>query len=150
MAFRKREVRTQFGALCWRMRKGEPEILLITSRGTGRWIVPKGWPQKGNTAAKAAATEAWEEAGVTGNIDPQCLGIYGYEKRQGRRRSDPCVVAVFALEVTKIADKWPEARERKRKWVSPGKAAEMVLEPELARMIRDFGDAFAQDRKAAV
>ncbi len=138
MAFRKRELRTQFGAVCWRMRKGGPEILLITSRGTGRWIIPKGWPQKGQTAAKAAATEAWEEAGVEGKIAPDCLGIYGYEKRHNRRAA-PCVVACFAVEVTREADKWPEHKQRKRRWVSPQKAANLVAEPELSHLLKEFG-----------
>jgi len=149
MAFRKREVRTQFGALCWRLRKGAPEILIITSRGTGRWIIPKGWPQKGQTATRAAATEAWEEAGVTGRTMAQSLGIYAYEKRRRRGRSAPCVVAVFALEVKKVAEKWPEKSQRRRKWVSPARAAEMVHEPELAQMILDFGKALEKEGKNA-
>jgi 8-oxo-dGTP pyrophosphatase MutT (NUDIX family) len=140
MAFRKRELRTQFGAICWRMRKGSPEFLLITSRGTGRWIIPKGWPQKGQTAASAAATEAWEEAGVRGDVASACLGIYGYEKRH-RRRPAPCVVAVFGLEVKEEADKWPERKQRKRRWVSPGKAAALVAEPELSRLLKEFGES---------
>jgi len=137
MSFGKRDLRTQFGAVCWRRREGEVEILLVTSRGTGRWIVPKGWPLRGQTAARAAATEAWEEAGVTGTVHPDALGIYSYEK-VSRRRKQPVVVAVFALHVTQVADKWPEMRRRKRRWVAPSEAAEMVGEPELKRILTDF------------
>lgn len=144
MAFRKRELRTQFGALCWRLRSdGSPEVLMITSRGTGRWIIPKGWPQKGQTAARAAETEAWEEAGVTGKVAPDCIGIYGYEKRRRRGPDAPCVVAVFALRVTREAEKWPERKERKRRWMRPQKAAGLVAEPELARILRDLPQTVA-------
>jgi 8-oxo-dGTP pyrophosphatase MutT (NUDIX family) len=71
----KREVRTQFGALCYRVRRGKTQILLITSRTRGRWIIPKGWPSEGLTPAQSALQEAWEEAGVTGRVQDVCLGI---------------------------------------------------------------------------
>jgi 8-oxo-dGTP pyrophosphatase MutT (NUDIX family) len=137
MSFRKREVRTQFGALCWRMHEDRVEILLVTSRRSGRWIIPKGWPQRGQTAARAAATEAWEEAGVTGKVQPGCLGIYGYQK-QRRRNGQPCIVAVFALRVVREADKWPEHRQRKRAWFTPAEAAALVAEPELQLLLSEF------------
>ena len=137
MAFSKRDVRTQFGALCWRVEKGEVQVLLVTSRGTGRWIIPKGWPQRGQTAMNAAATEAWEEAGVKGKVSPICLGIYSYEK-QRRRRVHPCVVTVFPIRVTREADRWPEHRQRKRRWVSVKKAVSMVAEPELRHLMMTF------------
>ncbi|MEN9850080.1 MAG: hypothetical protein RL128_243, partial [Pseudomonadota bacterium] len=60
--------RTQYGALCWRMHRGKVEVLLITSRDTGRWVIPKGWPIDGLAPAQTAAREAWEEAGVEGDI----------------------------------------------------------------------------------
>jgi 8-oxo-dGTP pyrophosphatase MutT (NUDIX family) len=138
MEFGKRDLRTQFGAVCWRQREGETEILLVTSRGTGRWIIPKGWPLRGTTAARAAANEAWEEAGVTGIMHPVSLGIYSYEKVGGRRRKQPVVVAVFSLHVTQVAEKWPEMRRRTRRWVTPAEAAEMVQEPELRALLLGF------------
>ncbi|MEL7345614.1 MAG: NUDIX hydrolase, partial [Pseudomonadota bacterium] len=73
-------MRTQFGALCWRIKNGETRILLVTSRRTKRWILPKGWPLHGATPAKAATREAWEEAGARGKARPICLGIYSYLK----------------------------------------------------------------------
>ena len=76
----KKGVRTQFGALCWRRHEGEIQVLLITSRRTRRWIIPKGWPQHQTTPVKAAAAEAWEEAGVEGRAKATCLGIYSYNK----------------------------------------------------------------------
>ena len=133
----KRAIRTQFGALCYRINDGKVEILLITSRGTGRWIIPKGWPMDGETPAGAAATEAWEEAGATGKLFHQVLGFYGYDKGHAGERM-PCVVAVFPLKVKKLSKQFPEAGQRKRRWVSRKKAAAMVSEPELRALILHF------------
>ena len=133
----KRSVRTQFGALPFRIRDGSVEILLITSRGTGRWSIPKGWPMDGETPAGAAATEAFEEAGVEGKLFHQVLGFYAYDKGFAGERL-PCVVAVFPLKVKKQLKSFPEKQERRRKWVSRKKAAQLVGEPELRQIIKDF------------
>lgn len=133
----KAEVRSQFGALCYRIKDGKVQILLITSRDSGRWIIPKGWPLSGETPAGAAATEAFEEAGVEGKLSDHTLGFYSYEKRIDSRRL-PCVVAVFPIRVKKLLNDFPEQGQRQRKWFSRKKAAECVREPELKRMIRDF------------
>lgn len=135
---RKTDVRTQFAALCYQELKGKLRVLLITSRGTGRWIVPKGWPVDGQTPAESAITEAWEEAGVRGICDGRCIGIFSYSKGHSELGDLPCVAMVFAVEVSEIADKYPEAHQRERKWVSRKKAAKMVDDPELARILRDF------------
>ncbi len=134
----KRDVRTQFGALCWRIRKGELQILLVTSRGRRSWILPKGWPVNGATPCKAAATEAYEEAGVKGRVFDLCLGIYSYTKDIANGPRLPCVVAIFPMKITKILSEWPEDRQRRRKWVTPEKAASMVEIGELRRIVRDF------------
>lgn len=133
----KRDVRTQFGALCYRVSGGKLEILLITSRGTGRWIIPKGWPMDGETPAGAAATEAFEEAGATGKLSNQVVGFYAYSKTH-EGDNLPCVVAVFPLKVSKMLRDYPEKGSRKRRWVSQKKAVSMVEEPELRRIIKDF------------
>ena len=133
----KREVRTQFGALCWRRRDSEVQVLLVTTRRTKRWVVPKGWPMGGETPAGAAALEAYEEGGVEGKLSQTCLGIYAYTKEL-EGDDLPCVVAVFPLKVTKKHKDWPEAHERKRQWYSLKKAAEKVQEPELKRILREF------------
>jgi 8-oxo-dGTP pyrophosphatase MutT (NUDIX family) len=134
----KTDVRTQFAALCYRVRKKKLQILLITSRTSKRWIVPKGWPMHAKTPAESAAVEAWEEAGVTGFSDGRCIGIFSYSKATEDFGDLPCVAMVFAIETQKLADDYPEASERKRVWVSRKKAAKMVDEPELSRIIRDF------------
>ncbi|MGH1331489.1 MAG: NUDIX hydrolase [Paracoccaceae bacterium] len=133
----KSDLRTQFGALCYRIRKDKVQVLLVTSRGTGRWIIPKGWPMDGATPAKAAKVEAWEEAGVQGRVYPVCVGLYSYFKEIGPDRM-PCIVAVFPVAVKRLCDEFPEAGTRKRKWVTPKKAAKMVDQPELGQLIAQF------------
>jgi 8-oxo-dGTP pyrophosphatase MutT (NUDIX family) len=134
---RKGEVRTQFAALCYRVKRGKVQVLLVTSRGSKRWIVPKGWPMEGRTPAASACQEAWEEAGVYGGSDGNCLGVYSYAK--DFRDSDlPCLAMLYPVAVKSLAKKFPECGQRRRRWVSRKKAARMVAEPELARMILDF------------
>lgn len=133
----KREVRTQFGALCYRTRDNHTQILLITSRGTGRWILPKGWPMADISPNDAALQEAWEEAGVEGKVMGNSLGIYSYRKLDDQIDL-PCVVAVFPIKVQRLKSKYPEKEQRQRRWFAPKKAAELVSEPELAQIIRDF------------
>lgn len=131
-------MRTQFAALCFRVKNGKTQILLITSRGSGRWILPKGWPIDGATPHEAALQEAWEEAGVTGKVSPRPLGIYSYVKESSDDDDLPCVAMIYTVKVKSLAKAFPEADQRKRKWVSPKKAAAMVDEPELSRILRDF------------
>ena len=137
-ARRKGDMRTQFAALCWRVTKGKPEILLITSRGANRWIIPKGWPMSGETPGKGALTEAWEEAGVKGRAYEQSLGLFSYIKKIDRKTSIPCVAMVYPVKVSKLSKSYPEAGQRKRKWVSPKKAAALVKEPELSQILKTF------------
>lgn len=134
----KHDVRTQFGALCYRVQDDRVQVLLISSRGTGRWIIPKGWPMDGETPAGAAATEAFEEAGVEGKISDTCLGIYSYTKTIPKGDNLPIVVAVFPFKVKRVLKEYPEAGQRKREWFSLKKAAAMISEPELVPLIRDF------------
>ncbi|UOA26690.1 NUDIX hydrolase [Pseudosulfitobacter sp. DSM 107133] len=135
---RKTDVRTQFAALCWRVVDGKVQVLLITSRGSRRWIVPKGWPMDGQTPGEAALTEAWEEAGVTGKVDWRPVGLFSYSKSVGDADDLPCVAMVYPVRVKSLSKDFPEAQERKRRWVSRKKAAQLVEEPELAQIIKDF------------
>ncbi|KPU84538.1 NUDIX hydrolase [Marinosulfonomonas sp. PRT-SC04] len=134
----KHDVRTQFGALCYRVQDDRVQVLLVSSRGTGRWIIPKGWPMDGETPAGAAATEAYEEAGVEGKISDICLGIYSYTKTIPKGDNLPIVVAVFPFKVKRLLKDFPEAGERKRKWFSLKKAAAMISDPELVPLIHGF------------
>jgi 8-oxo-dGTP pyrophosphatase MutT (NUDIX family) len=137
----KSESRTQFGALCFRRsktKKAGVEVLLVSSRDTGRWIIPKGWPMDRETPAAAAAMEAWEEAGVRGRVHDTCIGHYSYHKWIDEELSLPVIVAVFPVEVLRIDDDFPEAGQRQRKWLSPKKAARRVSEPELRHILSRF------------
>lgn len=113
-------------------------MLLITSRDTGRWIVPKGWPMDGVSPHEAAAIEAFEEAGVRGRVFDQVLGMYSYEKAMDDDTVLPCLVTLFPLKVQTLASDFPEVNERKRKWFTPRKAATKVAEADLARILTHF------------
>lgn len=133
----RRPRRVQFAALCTRRTGSQTEVMLITSRDTGRWIIPKGWPIDGLTGPETARQEAWEEAGVRGadvEVDP--VGQYTYGKILKNGSIDPVLTTVFHLHVTELADDFPEAGQRIRDWVSPHEAAERVHEPELQELLR--------------
>jgi len=130
----------QFGALCWRLHRGQVEVLLITSRDTGRWIIPKGWPHDGRTPAGSAAEEAWEEAGVEGQVAEAPLGLYSYDKVLKPGVAQPCVVTVFALRVARLRRRFPERGERRRKWFAAIKAARKVAEPELRALLTEVAE----------
>jgi 8-oxo-dGTP pyrophosphatase MutT (NUDIX family) len=130
--------RKQIGALVWRIDDGVLKVLLVTSRDTGRFVIPKGWPMKNLSDSKAAAVEAFEEAGVTGRISERPIGHYDYNKIFGPGFALRCRVSVFAMEARKILPKWPEKSERKRFWMPLDEAAASVHEPELRDLIEDF------------
>ena len=126
----------QVAALCLDAATGR--VLLITSRGTGRWIIPKGWPMPGRSLAEAALAEAWEEAGVRARPGTE-IGQYHYDKMQDGGFGIPVVVHVFLTVVDALADDFPEQGSRERRWVDPSRAATMVAEPELAAILRGLG-----------
>lgn len=140
-AFERQSVSTsdhrQVGAICYRAAGTGLEILLITSRDTGRWVLPKGWRMEGKSAVKSALTEAWEEAGVTpGRTEKSPLGCFEYDKRLADGEVLPLRVDVFLVEVAGLAARYPEADERRRVWATPQEAAEMVQEPGLKTILR--------------
>ncbi|WP_210247872.1 NUDIX hydrolase [Xanthobacter oligotrophicus] len=136
--------RVQYAALPYRVRRdGEVQIRLITSRETRRWVIPKGWPMKGLSPPKAAAREAYEEAGLVGVISREPLGMYTYEKRLGTR-SVLCDVLVFPLKVKRLLEKWPERFQRYGFWFSIDSAAAAVQEEDLSELIRSFGEIMAR------
>ena len=134
----KRPPSLQVGALCYRRAAKGLRILLITSRDTGRWVIPKGWPTRNHSEAWAAAREAYEEAGLRGAISERSIGFYVYAKRVGVGMSFPCLVRVYPLEARERLKQYPETGQRRVKWFSPAKAARRVREPELAQLLRDF------------
>jgi 8-oxo-dGTP pyrophosphatase MutT (NUDIX family) len=134
-----REPRAQSAALPWRRgADGAVEVLLITSRETRRWVVPKGWPMKGLSLAETAAREAFEEAGVEGVPTGKKLGVYHYDKRLRSGRLQHVRVSVYALKVTGELDAFPEQGQREKLWTTPADAAGRVDEPDLAQLIATF------------
>jgi 8-oxo-dGTP pyrophosphatase MutT (NUDIX family) len=129
----------QYAALPYRAKgKSQVEIMLVTSRGTRRWIIPKGWPKRGMPPYDTAAREAFEEAGVIGKVSKRPIGSYPYDKILGEGNKTSCRVQVFALRVARQHKRWPEKRERQVRWYPPAEAARFVRDPHLRRIIRKF------------
>ncbi len=126
----------QYAALPWRHNSAGVEVLLISSRDTGRWVIPKGWPIKGLSPAETAAREAYEEAGLGGQISRKPIGQFHYGKRMKDGTIRPCRVEVFSLEKMIQHHEWPEQGQRTLRWFPVAEAAEAVQEPELQQIIR--------------
>jgi 8-oxo-dGTP pyrophosphatase MutT (NUDIX family) len=130
------ELHIQTGALPWRLSsKNKVEVLLVTSRRSGRWTIPKGWPMRGKSLAEAAAREAFEEAGVTGPVDPKPIGRVNYVKNLLAIGELKVSIVVHRLRVDEELRKWPELGQRKRRWFSAKGAAKRVDSPELSELI---------------
>ena len=127
---------SQVGAIPIRWINGRAEVLLITTRGTGRWTIPKGWPLTDSLGAECAAREAYEETGVRGRIKPHSIGVFKYWKRTKKSRTF-LRVSAFALHVEETAWDWPERQERKRAWFSPEIACRLGANNELSALIRE-------------
>ena len=126
----------QVAALPYRRRSdGSIEVLLVTTRGTGQWMVPKGWPMPGKSWPEAAAQEAWEEAGVRGAPSKRELGRFQHEKSNWLTGTVDCIVAVFPLAVSEELTSWPERGERTRSWFGLEEAAAKVQSSGLAGII---------------
>jgi 8-oxo-dGTP pyrophosphatase MutT (NUDIX family) len=142
----------QAGVIAYRIVDNEVRVLLMTSRETGRWIIPKGNIEPGSAPSEAAEREAYEEAGVRGVVDSMPLGFYTYFKKlnSGERRA--ATVEVYLLRVTERLKKWPEKGERRVTWVSTGAAIELVAEAGIAPLLRrvaEFEGSLSQSREHA-
>lgn len=136
--FVSRETLSQCAALPYRGAGTTLEIALVTSRGSERWIVPKGWLEPDLEAWDTAAVEAFEEAGLAGEIERQPIGSYRYTKKLHLFSSAVCEVAVFPLHVSEVGTDWPESSGRRRAWFRAEDAAEAVEEPGLRQLIYNF------------
>lgn len=136
-AVKRRPKLLQMAALCYRGEGHDKEYLLVTSRDTGRWIIPKGWPIRGLKSNETALREAWEEAGVANSkVGSAPIGSYTYNKRGNNGFERPVKTLVYAVAVNDLKDSFPEAEERQRKWVSADTAAELVEEAELKSIFK--------------
>lgn len=133
-----RAERRQVAALPWRRGADGIEILLVTSRETRRWVTPKGGRMPGLTDSEAAAVEAFEEAGVEGEVTEEPLGTFRYLKVLKRRAARWCVVLIYPLEVRILHETWKEQGQRDRVWMGQEQAAACVGEVDLAELIRTF------------
>jgi len=129
----------QYAALPYRFEGRQLRVLLITSRETRRWVIPKGWPMNGLKPQDAAAAEAAEEAGLIGTVEPTPLGSYRYLKRLKGAGSVAVQVIVFPFLVAAQVESWKEQDQRSQRWFGYRTAAARVAEPSLQRLIREFG-----------
>lgn len=134
------EPRMQYAALPWRLADGV-EILLISSRETRRWVIPKGWPMKARKPHATAAVEAMQEAGLLGKIEKATIGDFHYQKRLKNGAALTCRVEVFPLHVLRQRKNWPEKSQRVTQWFPYAAAAALVMEPELRDLIKRFGES---------
>jgi 8-oxo-dGTP pyrophosphatase MutT (NUDIX family) len=146
---RKRKIRpalrVQYAALPYRFTPAAAlEILLVTTRTSKRWIIPKGWPIKGLRPPKSAAREAFEEAGIRGKIGTKSMGVFTYDKMLDQHGIlVNCEVKVFPLLVKRQSETWPEFEQRLTQWVEPGKAVSLIKEPELKKLVTTFAKRVA-------
>lgn len=130
------EVLHQAGAIPYAVIEGEVRVLLVTSRGSGRWLIPKGNIDPGLTPAEAAAKETYEEAGIRGTIASDTpLGFFTSFKTLKSGEEKPVTVEVYALSVDRQLKRWPEARQRETCWMPAAEAARSVREPGLALLL---------------
>lgn len=136
---------TQYGVIpVRRTADGGLEVMLITSRETRRWVVPRGNPIPGKTPAESAAQEAYEEAGIIGPVELEAIGNYSYDKRRRLGVLVPAVVHLFRMSVAEEHEDWPEKGQRERRWFAAGEAAAAVHEADLAKLIRRTAEDLSQ------
>ena len=128
----------QYAVLPWRRADNAIQILLITTRNTRRWIVPKGWPLEGRTPRESAAQEALEEAGVLGTVAAKPLGWFRYDKLRKSGEVVPCRVQVYPMEVLRQRRTWEEKAARQTRWCSAEEALSHVAEVGLRQLIKKF------------
>ena len=139
----------QYAALPYTLDAGRVRVMLITSRETGRWIIPKGWPKRGVEPHRLAALEAFEEAGLRGKISEKPLGQFTYKKLMDDGSEVQCDVSVYPLLVESQASDWPEKEDRNCKWVKLSKAVNLVDDKGLAELLREFTPEDSKLKKSA-
>jgi len=120
----------QAGAIAYRIRSGRIEIALVTASRSKRWVIPKGSIARGEGSRRAAERETEEEAGLRGRVQRKPIGCYDYTKRCER-----WTVEVYLMHVTRVLDRWPEQRLRRRRWLAVDKAARLLQERELRKLV---------------
>lgn len=139
IGFFKKPARLQVAALCYRLTDHGPEILLLTSRGKGRWILPKGWPELHFASHVTASIEAFEEAGIRGEVEPKPYASFKSHKGLEKGIDIRTNVLVYLVRVTEELEEYPEKGQRKVKWFPVADAVEQVDEPALKPILEAFG-----------
>ena len=132
------EPQVQYAALPFRLEDGKVSVLLVTSRETRRWILPKGKPEKNLAPHLVAELEAFEEGGVKGEVSAIPFAHYAGIKRLDNGVEVPCDMVVYPLKVREILEDWREKDQRERRWLSPAEAATLVGEEGLIAVLLDF------------
>jgi len=125
----------QFAALPLADQDGETRVMLVTTRGTGRWVLPKGWAEVGVAPHELAAREAFEEAGLVGKVTPEAVGNFTYETHLDDGQTVLCKVGVYPLRVTEQLEGWPERHQRETRWFTLAEAALVVEEGDLVTLL---------------
>jgi len=131
----KNKPRRQVAALPFLASEDGPRVMLVTSRETGRWVLPKGWPKKRLSGPEIAAMEAYEEAGLSGDVGRKPIGAFHYDKRLPDGDAIRCEVDVYVMSVQQQLDDWPERTQRRRQWFTPAEAAAAVCEADLTALL---------------
>ncbi|WP_425049873.1 NUDIX hydrolase [Psychromarinibacter sp. S121] len=138
----RRPIDVQFGALCYRRGPDGVSVLLVQS-SRGRWLLPKGWPIDGMDGAETAMQEAWEEAGVRdAQVEREPVGSYETAKRLDTGLDVPCVIHVYAAEVTRLSEDFPEADRRRVIWTSLDEAIARAGDPGIVTVLKTFRKRF--------
>lgn len=138
----KKDLLIQYAALPYVVEDGHPMVVMVTSRDTGRWILPKGKPEKKVAPHQVAAHEAFEEAGLVGNVSPEPFARFPSIKRLSSGRELPCEIEVYLFKVDRMLDKWPEMKQRERRCLPPGEAALLASESGLVGVLLEFSAAW--------
>ncbi len=133
----RQEPRQQVAALPFRIRKNL-EVMLVSTLDSRRWVIPKGWPMKGFENHEAAAREAFEEAGLVGDVSDAVAGQFHYFKRKKNGAVWLCRVDVYPLQVKEQRRNWPEKAQRRTKWFPLEKAAMAVSDAELGELLLNW------------
>jgi 8-oxo-dGTP pyrophosphatase MutT (NUDIX family) len=139
---------TRYAALPFRRSHGRWEVLLVTTRRSGRWIVPKGRAIEGCTAARTAKIEAFEEAGVSGAIARKSIGAFEMKSRFAGPKTKPSRIEVFPLAVRRQHENWVDMGERSRRWMTIGQAIKTVHPEGLGELLAAFGQVLSRRRSA--
>ena len=133
-----RPMKLQVGCICYKKEKKKLKILIITSRNSKRWIIPKGWIKKNLGSIRSAEAEAWEEAGVKGKCYKNTIGFYTYQKIGKNGKGRRCTVKVFALKVREQLNDFPEKNFRTLRWITPEKSHKFIENKELVQVLENF------------